>query len=455
MTGLWPPAYRLKDTDMQPLHIAMISVHSSPVGKLGTQDTGGMSVYVRELARQLGLRGHRVDIFTRAVEDGQADNPSKLSENVRLVPLAVGAAGHAPKTALYPYLSSFFDALDRFRSQNAAAYDLIHSHYWLSGQVGAWARKAWGAPHITTFHTLGEVKRRVCGAGSEPEVRMAVERELSDTCDRILMTSAKEKNNLMRYYPAREETIAVVPCGVDLDLFQPLDKAQARRRIGAAHDDILALYVGRFAPEKGLERLLKAAACLKSLPRLRLIIVGGDGNGDPDRQRMLRMSNVYGLRERVTFTGRVDQAGLPAFYSAADMLVVPSAYESFGMVALESLACGTPVVASRVGAMEELLRDRDSGRLASDLRPESLAAAINRMLIGRGAQPVAPEAIRRPVLRYSWSHIAAEVLKVYRASLKSKLALTAHSGHAGDHGRQHDKRACCGCGLFAVMEEGG
>jgi len=440
---------------MKPLHIAMISVHSSPVGKLGTQDTGGMSVYIRELSRQLGLRGHRVDIFTRAVEDGQAGHPCELSVNVRLVPLAVGAAGHAPKTALYPYLSAFFDALDRFRSQHAAAYDLIHSHYWLSGQVGAWARKAWGAPHITTFHTLGEVKRRVCGAGSEPDVRMAVERELSDTCDRILMTSAKEKNNLMRYYPAREETIAVVPCGVDLDLFQPLDKAQARRRIGAAHDDILALYVGRFAPEKGLERLLKAAACLKSLPRLRLIIVGGDGNGDPDRQRMLRMSNVYGLRERVTFTGRVDQAGLPAFYSAADMLVVPSAYESFGMVALESLACGTPVVASRVGAMEELLRDRDSGRLASDLRPESLAAAINRMLIGRGAQPVAPEAIRRPVLRYSWSHIAAEVLKVYRASLKSKLALTAHSGHARDLGRQHAKQACCGCGLFAVMEEGG
>jgi len=455
VTGLWPPAYRLKDTDMQPLHIAMISVHSSPVGKLGTQDTGGMSVYVRELARQLGLRGHRVDIFTRAVEDGQADNPSKLSENVRLVPLAVGAAGHAPKTALYPYLSSFFDALDRFRSQNAAAYDLIHSHYWLSGQVGAWARKAWGAPHITTFHTLGEVKHRVCGAGSEPDVRMAVERELSDTCDRILMTSAREKNNLLRYYPARDETIAVVPCGVNLDLFRPLDKSQARRRIGAAMDEAVALYVGRFAPEKGLERLLKAVACLKSLLRLRLIIVGGDGNGDPDHQRMLQISHVYGLSERVTFMGRIDQGDLPVFYSAADMLVVPSAYESFGMVALESLACGTPVVATRVGAMEEVLRDRDTGRLSPDLKPESLAAAMNRMLSGRGPQPVAPEAIRRTVLRYGWSRVAAEVLKVYRSSVKSDLALTAHSGHAGDHGRQHAKLACCGCGLFAVMEDGG
>ncbi len=442
---------------MKPLHIAMISVHSSPVGKLGTQDTGGMSVYIRELARQLGLRGHRVDIFTRAVEDGQAGRTRGLSVNVRLIPLAVGAAGHAPKTALYPHLSAFFEALDRFRSQNAAAYDLIHSHYWLSGQVGSWARKAWGTPHITTFHTLGEVKRRVCGAGSEPDVRMAVERELSDTCDRILMTSAKEKNNLLRHYPARDESIAVVPCGVDLDLFQPLDKAQARRRIGAgaAHDDILALYVGRFAPEKGLERLLKATACLKSLPRLRLIIVGGDGNGDPDRQRMLQMSQACGLSERVTFMGRVDQVDLPVFYSAADMLVVPSAYESFGMVALESLACGTPVVANRVGAMEELLGDPDAGRLASDLRPESLAAAMNRMLIQRVMQPVAPTAIRRSALRYSWPRVAADVLKVYRTSLKSDFALTAHLGHAVDLGRRHAKQACCGCGLLAVMEEGG
>jgi D-inositol-3-phosphate glycosyltransferase len=455
VTGRRPPEQRLKETDMKPLHIAMISVHSSPVGKLGTQDTGGMSVYIRELARQLGLRGHRVDIFTRAVEDGQAGNTRELSVNVRLIPLAAGAAGHAPKTALYPRLSAFFDALDRFRSQNAAAYDLIHSHYWLSGQVGAWARKAWGTPHITTFHTLGEVKRRACGAGSEPDVRITVERELSDTCDRILMTSAKEKDNLLRYYPARDESIAVVPCGVDLDLFQPLDKAQARRRIGAAHGDILALYVGRFAPEKGLERLLKATACLKSLPRLRLIIVGGDGNGDPDRQRMLKMSQACGLSERVTFMGRVDQADLPIFYSAADTLVIPSAYESFGMVALESLACGTPVVATRVGAMEELLRDPDAGRLASDLRPESLAAAMNRMPIGRRSQPVAPEAIRRTVLRYGWSRVAAEVLKVYRSSVESDLSLTVHLGHAVDLGHQHAKQACCGCGLLAMVEDGG
>jgi D-inositol-3-phosphate glycosyltransferase len=424
------------------------------VGQLGSQDTGGMSVYIRELARQLGLRGHCVDIFTRALEAGEAGSAYRLSENVRLIPLEAGATGHTPKTALYPYLSAFFEALERFRAQDTVAYDLIHSHYWLSGQVGAWAQKSWGVPHITTFHTLGKLKREACGSETEPDIRVAVEHELVGICKRILLTSEREKGNLLRHYPTREEAIAVVPCGVNLNLFRPVDKVEARRRIGVPMDEAIALYVGRFAPEKGLERLLMAAACLRSLPRLRFVIAGG-GNDDPDHQRIVQMSRDYGLSERVTFVGRVDQGDLPVFYSAADMLVVPSSYESFGMVALESLACGTPVVATPVGAMEEVVRDRGAGRLAPDLRPESLAAAIAGMRIERESLPAAPEAIRRSALRYNWSRVAADVLKVYRRSVESSLASTARSSHAGHHGRRHSTVACCGCGLFAMVEDGG
>jgi len=438
---------------MKPMHIAMISVHSSPLGKLGTQDTGGMSVYIRELARQLGLRGHRVDIFTRAVAAGKTGETRKLSENVRLVPLDAGATGHTPKTELYPYLSAFFKHLDRFRTRNAVAYDLIHSHYWLSGQVGAWAQKTWGIPHITTFHTLGAVKNRICA--TEPDIRLSSERELAVGCETILMTSAKEKNNLLRYYPAREERIEVVPCGVNLDLFRPIDKLLARRRIGVAADEILALYVGRFAPEKGLDRLLTAAACLGSPPQRRFCVVGGDGNGDPNLRRMLRMKHALGLSERVTFVGRVDQSELPFFYSAADMLVVPSSYESFGMVALEALACGTPVVATRVGAMEDIVRNHDCGRLASDFRPESLAAAIEIMVRRRAEHPAPPLAIRRSVLRYGWPRVAADILKVYKDSLEPSMASTAHPRHLEHQGQQHRKLACCGCGLSAVVEDGG
>jgi D-inositol-3-phosphate glycosyltransferase len=439
---------------MQPLHIAMISVHSSPVGRLGSQDTGGMSVYIRELARQLGLRGHRVDIFTRASESGEAGSAYRLYENVRLITLEAGAAGHTPKTALYPYLSAFFGAIERFRAQDTAAYDLIHSNYWLSGQVGAWAQKSWGVPHVTTFHTLGKLKRQACGSETEPDIRMAVEHELVGACERILITSEREKGNLLRHYSAREESIAVVPCGVNLNLFRPLDKVEARRRIGTPLNEALALYVGRFAPEKGLERLLAAAACLRSLPRLRFVIAGG-GNDDPDYQRIVQMSRDFGLAERITFVGRVDQGDLPVFYSAADVLVVPSSYESFGMVALESLACGTPVVATPVGAMEEILWDRGAGRVAPDLRPEALAAAIQGMRFEHDSHPAAPETIRRSALRYDWARVAADVLKVYRRSVESSLASAARSSHAGHHGRRHPQAACCGCGVFAMMEDGG
>jgi D-inositol-3-phosphate glycosyltransferase len=283
---------------------------------------------------------------------------------------------------------------------------------------------------------------------------MAVEHELVSACERILITSEREKGNLLRHYPAREETIAVVPCGVNLNLFRPLDKAEARRRIAVPLDEALALYVGRFAPEKGLERLLAAAACLRSLPRLRFVIAGG-GNEDPDYQRILQMSRDFGLSGRVTFVGRVDQGDLPVFYSASDMLVVPSSYESFGMVALESLACGTPVVATPVGAMEAVLWDPSAGRVAPDLRPESLAAAIEEIRIGRKSRPAAPETIRRSALRYDWSRVAADVLKVYRRSVESGMASAARSSHVGHHGRLHPQAACCGCGVFAMMEDGG
>src|SRR5512143_83717 len=271
-------------------HIAMISVHSSPLGKLGTQDTGGMSVYIRDLSRQLGLHGHAVDIYTRAGEDHEPGKALRISENVRLIPLEMGPAAGAPKTALYPHLLDFFHEADRFRLQEGIAYDLIHSHYWLSGQVGRWARQAWEAPHITTFHTLGAVKNLVCGPGSEPELRIGAERGLAAACDRVLVTSHREGANLVRFYDAETARIAVVPCGVNLDLFRSMDRNTARRRIGAGLDEKLVLFVGRFAPEKGLDRLLQAVARLKHIRKLRLIVVGGDGERDAAYRRMLELS---------------------------------------------------------------------------------------------------------------------------------------------------------------------
>lgn len=395
----------------------MISVHSSPVGRLGTQDTGGMSVYIRELSRQLGLRGHWVDIFTRAGGGHASGEVLRISENVRLIPLELGPGAEAPKTALHPHLARFFEAMERFRRLDGRRYEVIHSHYWLSGRVGQWARQAWGSPHLTTFHTLAAMKDRVCGPGSEPEVRLSAERELAAACDRILVTSGRERDNLIRHYGAGEGRIAVAPCGVDLDRFRPVDRTAARGRIGADAGKPLVLYVGRLAPEKGLERLIQAVARLDRISGLQLIVVGGDGERDAARRRMAAWCRSCGIADRVVFKGRVEQRELPLFYSAADLLALPSAYESFGMVALEALACGTPVAATRVGAMEELLRNPANGRLTDDLHPSSLAAAIEALLRDRAGAPRPAEAVRRSVSSYGWSRVATEVLTIYNGTV--------------------------------------
>jgi D-inositol-3-phosphate glycosyltransferase len=425
----------------------MISVHSSPVGRLGTQDTGGMSVYIRELSRQLGLRGHRVDIYTRAGGGHTAGDVLRISENVRLIPLELGQGADAPKTALHPHLGRFFQALERFRCRDGRSYDFIHSHYWLSGRVGQWAREAWGCPHLTTFHTLAAAKNLMCGPGSEPEVRRAAEHELTVACDRIVVTSVRERDNLIRHYGAEACRIAVVPCGVDLDRFKPLDRASARKKIGVGPNESLVLYVGRLAPEKGMERLIQAVAMLGHIPGLHLMVVGGDGERDKAHRRMVELSRSCGIGGRVTFKGRIEQSELPLFYSAADLLALPSAYESFGMVALEALACGTPVAATRVGAMEDLLRNAGNGRLSKDLRPSSLAAAIEDVLRHKGAEPSRAETIRGSVLPYDWSRVATDILNVYCESLAG-AAGTVEDVAAGFHHPHDGRRTCCGCGAF-------
>ncbi len=440
---------------IQPLHIAMISMHSSPIGRLGTQDTGGMSVYIRELARRIGSRGHRVDIYTRGESEEATARVQPLSENVRLVNLTAGGNGALPKTALYPHVPDFFDALDRFYATAGRHYDLIHSHYWLSGLVGQRARQAWGVPHIITFHTLGEMKLRVCGPGTEPAARLRAEPKLVEVCDRVLLTSKREKANLLHYYPDRANTVEVVPCGVNLDLFQPIPRPTARRKIGAPLDDPLMLFVGRIAPEKGLDRLLSAFARLQHRPRLRAVVVGGEGSGDPGLQQMHALARRLGIAARVQFVGRVEQPELPFFYSAADTLVLPSSYESFGMVALEAMACGTPVIATPVGAMEELLRSGESGRLSPDFSVPSLAAAIDRLLHDQAARAAAPEGVRRSVLRYSWHRVAADVLKIYRDVLAAQAPAHAHDEHGDGHRGHPARAACCGCGVFAAAETGG
>jgi D-inositol-3-phosphate glycosyltransferase len=409
---------RVEEMKPAALRIAMISVHSSPLGPLGAQDTGGMSVYIRELSRELGRLGHRVDIFTGAGDPAGGHAPHPLHPNVRLVRLPLGAGRKAPKAELHAHLPHFAQALAGFYDRTGAGCDLIHSHYWLSGRVGEMIRADRDLPHIVTFHTLGALKDEALGLKADPTLRVAAERDLTETCDRIVVTSRREQANLTRFYGAAAARVRVVPCGVDPALFRPLDRQAARRGIGVGDNERVVLYVGRFAPEKGLERLLRAVALLAHLPRLRLVVVGGEGDADPQAGRMRALAQSAGVADRVLFTGRVEHTELPAFYSAANTLALPSSYESFGMVGLEALACGTPVAATRVGAMDELITPGRDGWIADGFTPAALAQAIERTLaLPEAATDDGRARIRRAALGCSWSRVAREVLQVYRGAL--------------------------------------
>jgi D-inositol-3-phosphate glycosyltransferase len=395
------------------LHIAMLSIHSCPVGELGTKDTGGMNVYIRELATELGNRGHRVDIYTR-IHDPNDPQTIALNENVSVIHLKAGEKGRMHKLAIYSYLADFFFALENFRKQHGLQYNLIHSHYWLSGEVGVRAQESWNVPHVLMFHTLGAVKNTTGVGEREPRLRLATEAQLIKSCHRIIAATEKEKKDLMRFYNALPDNIGTVPCGVNLDRFRPVDKAVARSRLDFGRDENIVIYVGRFEPLKGIERLLEAMSYLQRQRRMRLVIIGGDGRHTPEFKKLKKLCRDLRLDNIVGFTGRIEQENLPSYYSAADVLVVPSYHESFGLVALESLACGTPVVATDVGAMKNIIQEGKTGRVVADANPYLLAKGIEEFLEGSAglAEPV--DSIRASVLKFDWSNIADAMIDEYR-----------------------------------------
>ncbi|MFU8855812.1 MAG: glycosyltransferase [Deferrisomatales bacterium] len=390
----------------------MLTLHSSPFGELGARDTGGMSVYVRELAWELGRRGCRVDLFTRRGPAGP-DTVRPAGPNVRLVPLDGGGREDDGKLGLYPRLPEFLRSLEAFRAADGGDYDLVHSHYWLSGCLGAAAAARWGAPHAVTFHTLGVAKNRSGCGELEPELRLSEEEALATGCDRVLAPTSRERGMLIRYCGAPPRRVAVVPCGVRLDRFRPLDRRASRERLGLAAEDRVLLYVGRFSPVKGAERLLEAFAAMGRGPRTRLLLVGGDGPGSPSTAALELRARCLGISGEVSFLGRVDQGELPNHYSAADLLVLPSHYESFGLVALEALACGTPVAATRVGVAADLLDPSVNGLLLEG-DPGALACGLEEALRRARAGAWPRSGVRASVSAYGWDRVADAVLREYQ-----------------------------------------
>jgi D-inositol-3-phosphate glycosyltransferase len=401
------------------LRIAMLSVHSCPLGNLGSKDTGGMSVYIRELARELGRMGHSVDVYTRAHDpaDGQI---YEIDSNARVIHLQIGEVERMHKLVLYTHLADVACAVENFRKSNGLEYDLIHSHYWLSGWVGRHLQVWWGIPHITMFHTLGAVKNATGIGEEEPELRVVNEGELIRECHRIIAATDKEREDLRDHYGASPDKISVVPCGVDLGLFRSMDKGTARRHLGFNGSNIV-LFVGRVEPLKGIDRLFTALPRLKTGREFRLVVVGGDDESQPEMEKLQNLSRRLNIEDSVTFTGIVKQEDLPLYYNAADVCVMPSYYESFGLVALESLACGTPVVATRVGGMESVILPGRNGYLTIDNAPAHLAAGIDALLAKQNGVPISAGEIRASVSRFSWSNVAGKIVAEYRAALSQQI----------------------------------
>ena len=413
--------------------IAMLSVHTCPLAMLGGKTTGGMNVYVRELARELGQRGFVVDVFTRC--ESVAHPPlMPLGPNARVVHICAGPQEHQSKAQLFPYLPEFVANVIDFAANENTHYDVIHSHYWLSGWAARELRKAWHAPIVQMFHTLGEMKQRVARPDEQPEPdqRISTEGEIMRFADRIVAATELDKQQMVTLYKADPSKMRVIPCGVDLGLFRPYDQARARQTIGIEVDSRLVLFVGRMEPLKGIDDLLRAIARIihdqsMACNQVSLSLIGGSAEDSPDSisaemARLIDLRDALGLQEMVTFLGAQGQDVLPLYYSAADVVVMPSHYESFGMVALEAMACGTPVVASDVGGLSYTIENGVTGFLVPDRNPVALADRICDILndevfrdqLGRQALQVAK--------KYGWVRVTDRIVDVYDEVIPRKFA---------------------------------
>jgi D-inositol-3-phosphate glycosyltransferase len=365
------------------LRVAMLSVHTCPLAALGGKQTGGMNVYVREVSRELGRMGVVVDVFTRS-QDASIPQVVRLGDRARVVHLPAGPQAPMARERVYDHIDAFVDGVDEWRMVRGLDYDLVHGHYWLSGVAALELRARWGVPVLQMFHTLARLKNGVARTLSdlEPDVRIGEETRVVAEVDRLVAANDVERAHLVQHYAARRERIAVIPCGVDTELFAPGDRATARAALGLDARPTV-LYVGRMTPIKGLDTLLDALAALRSrMPAVRLLVVGGDTDEPRSehagalRERCRRL----GLESTVQFIGAQPQEVLRTFYVGADVTVLPSHYESFGMVALEAMACGGAVIASRVGGLTTTVRDGVTGLLVPEGDAGTLAARLGELL---------------------------------------------------------------------------
>ena len=412
--------------------IAMISTHTCPLAMLGGKSTGGMNVYVRDLSRELGRRGIAVDVFTRQQNPDLPRVNHRLGINCRVIHLPAGPVKPYDKNQMFHHLPEFVDGIVAFAEEERLTYHALHSHYWLSGWVALALRKRWGTPVIQMFHTLGRMKNSVAqrAAERESDLRIRVETEIMAQADRLVAATPLERTQMAWLYGADPAKIEVIPCGVDVNLFRPIPPLEARQSIGLPANGQMVLFVGRIEPLKGIDTLLRAMALVaRHFPRwqerLCVSIIGGDPASEPaavnqEMERLKQLRAELGIGDLVVFLGAQDQDMLNLYYSAAEVLVMPSHYESFGMVALEAMACGTPVIASRVGGLAFTVQNGVTGFHVPHRDPAALAAKVSLLLCDAELRGQLGQQATRWAQRYSWPTVTNQIVALYARIFSQK-----------------------------------
>lgn len=410
--------------------IALLSVHTSPLAPLGGKKTGGMNVYVREFARELGKRGVEIDIFTRRADTLTPEVDTSLGVNVRVISVPCGAEQFLSPDEVYEHLSEFTAGVIAYTTKTQRQYNLIYSHYWLSGWVANKLDEVWNIPIVHMFHTLGQMKNRI---GSTPvpmmipDVRISTETKIMQWADRLIAATPAEVAQLLWLYRADRRKIDIVPPGVDSEHFQPIPKKDAKRYLNIPASKNLFVFVGRIEPLKGVDSIIKAVDIICSeMPayadNLSVAVIGGNPR-NPDEAELTRLQELthsLDLQHVIKFLGAKDHKWLPYYYGAADAVIVPSDYESFGMVALEAMASGTPVIASDVGGLAYLVRDKETGFRVPARNPESLAEAIISIMTDCQRQAMLGENATKFAQHYSWTSIVDQLLPIFESLINGR-----------------------------------
>ncbi len=410
---------------LTPSRVAMLSIHTSPLDQPGTGDAGGMNVYIVETARRLADLGTEVEIFTRATS-GALPATVELAPGVLVRHIAAGPFEPMAKEDLPVLLCPFASGVLRVEAQHEPGYfDLVHSHYWLSGQVGALAQDRWQVPLVHSMHTMAKVKNALLADGDipEPSGRVIGETSVVAAADRLLANTGAEESQLVELYDAHPSQVATVPPGVDLSVFTPGDGQDARQRLGLPPSAHVLLFVGRIQPLKAPDLLLRAAAeLLDERPSLRdeliVAVVGGpSGSGLAHPHHLEALAHELGIADVVRFAPPVAQSELVDWYRAADVTVVPSYNESFGLVAIESQAVGTPVVAASVGGLRTAVADGVSGVLVDGHDPRDYARVLGRLVSEPRYRQALASGAAGHAAEFGWDATARATLGVYEDAM--------------------------------------